>query len=89
MPDEHPQQQQQAVATHHRQQEREQHQPSSQPDPAAATCAIAAVKYNNLLKDALTVKQDAEEDAVYLDTASDEKVSRLVHKIGKYENARE
>ena len=38
---------------------------------------------------ALTSKQDAEEDGVYLDTASDEKISCLVYKISKYEKLRD
>ena len=62
------------------------------PDPsaaAAATLAKAAVKYTILLNMALSAKQDAEEDGLYLDTASDEKISRLVQKVGKYEKSRD
>ena len=51
----------------------------------AATLAKAAVKYTRLLNLAMSAKQDAEEDGLYLDTASDEKISRLVQKISKYE----
>ena len=58
-------------------------------DMSAAVIAKAEVKYNTLLNMALTAKQDAEEDSIYLDTASDEKISRLVHKISKYEKLKE
>ena len=51
--------------------------------------AKAKVKYTTLNTMALTAKQDAEEDGVYLDTASDDKISRLVHKISKYEKLRD
>ena len=61
------------------------------PDPsaAAATLAKAAVKYTILLNMALSAKQDAEEDGLYLETASDEKISRLVQKVAKYEKSRD
>ena len=55
----------------------------------AATLAKAAVKYTRLLNLAMSAKQDAEEDGLYLDTASDEKISRLVQKISKYEQQRD
>ena len=87
MPAEQPQHQQQ-VNPSHQMQDTGQLQMSSQSDSAVATCAKAVVKYNQLLEDALTVKQDVEEDGVYLEDASDEKISRLVHKIVKYEEAR-
>ena len=56
---------------------------------AAAIIAKAKVKFNTLMNMALTSKQDAEEDGVYLATASDEKISHLVHKISKYEKLRD
>ena len=56
---------------------------------AAATVAKAVVKFNNLLELALTTKQDMEEDGVYLGTAPDEKISKLVQKISKYEKQKE
>ena len=56
---------------------------------AAVIIAKAKVKFNTLMNMALTSKQDAEEDGVYLDTASDEKISRLVYKISKYEKLRD
>ena len=55
----------------------------------ATTLARAAVKYTDLLERALSAKQDAEEDNVYLATATDERISRLVHKISKYEKHRD
>ena len=63
----------------------------SQLDPgtAAATVAKAGVRYTTLLNMALAAKQDAEEDGLYLETASDEKISRLVQKITKYEKLRD
>ena len=51
--------------------------------------AKAAVKYNTLLNMALTAKQDMEEDGLYLESASDEKISRLVQKISRYEKLRD
>ena len=59
------------------------------PTAVAATKAKAAVKYNTLLNMALTAKHDMEEDGLYLESASDEKITRLVQKISKYEKLRE
>ena len=56
---------------------------------ASATVARATVKYNTLLDLSLSTKQDMEEDGLYLDSASDEKISRLVQKISKYEKLKE
>ena len=50
-------------------------------DNGASVLAKAAVKYTRLLNLAMSAKQDAEEDGLYLDTVSDEKISRLVQKI--------
>ena len=55
----------------------------------ATTLAKAGVKYNTLVNMALSAKQDAEEDNLYLETATDERISRLMHKISKYEKLRD
>ena len=74
-----------ALHTHHGAQ---QH-PQADFNSVGATVAKATVKYNTLLNLALSAKQDMEEDGLYLDTVSDEKISRLVQKISKYEKLRD
>ena len=49
------------------------------------TIAKAVVKYNILLDQSFTTKQDMEKNALYLDTASDKKIQKLNQKISKYE----
>ena len=65
--------------------------PSSAPDSSFADGVIAKakVKFTTLHTLALTAKQDAEEDGIYLETATDDKISRLVNKISKYEKLKE
>ena len=65
---------------------------SAVPNLAASKTAIVAkavVKYNTLLESALTATQDIEEDGLYLETASNERIQRLVMKISKYEKIRD
>lgn len=56
---------------------------------AVAIIAKAAVKFTSLLNMAAAAKQDAEEDGLYLETASDEKISRLMQKSSKFEKLRD
>ena len=58
-------------------------------DNSAATIARAGVKFTYLLDLALTTKQDMEEDGLYLESATDEKISKLVQRISKYEKKRD
>ena len=64
-------------------------QPNNLQEAVATIIAKAEVKYTTLLNLALTTKQDAEEDGLYLDTASDDKISQLVHKIAKFEKVKD
>ena len=66
-----------------------QHSVQTDPTSVASTIAVAGVKYDYLLTMALSAKQDAEEDGLYLDTASDERISRLVQKIERFEIKRD
>ena len=54
-----------------------------------ATVAKAKIKYNTLLDLALTTAQDMEEEGMYIETASDERIQKLVQKISKYEIIRD
>ena len=54
-----------------------------------ATLAKARVKYNTLLDFALQTTQDMETDGMYLETASNEKIQKLVMKISKFEKVRD
>ena len=56
---------------------------------ASEIIAKAEVKFTTLLNMASVAKQDAEDDSQFLDTASDEKISRFVQKISKYEKLRD
>ena len=56
---------------------------------SATTIAKAEVKYNTLLDMALTATQDMEEDSLYLETASNEKISKLVQKISEYKKGKD
>ena len=53
-----------------------------------ATIAKAAVKYKALIDLALETTQDMETDGLYLETATNERVQKLVMKISKYEKVR-
>ena len=55
----------------------------------AATIAKAVVKYNTLLDLSLNTTQDMETDGLYLDTATNERIQKLVMKISKYEKTRD
>ena len=55
----------------------------------ATTIAKAEVKYNTLLDMALSATQDMEEDSLYLDSASNEKISKLVQKISEYKKGKD
>jgi hypothetical protein len=54
-----------------------------------ATVAKAVVKYNTLLDLALNTTQDMETDGLYLNTATNERIQKLVMKISKYEKNRD
>ena len=54
-----------------------------------ATIAKAAVKYKALIDLALETTQDLGTDGLYLETATNERVQKLVMKISKYEKVRD
>ena len=56
---------------------------------SSVVIAKAGVKYNNLLQQAFAANQDMEDEGVSLETASDERISKLVKKIPKYEKTRD
>ena len=56
---------------------------------SSVVVAKAGVKYKNLLQQAFAANQDMEDDGVCLGTASDDKISKLVKKIPKYETTRD
>ena len=61
-------------------------------DPVAsksATLARAAVKYKTLLDLALSTTQDLEEDGLYLESAENERIQKLMLKTPKYEKTME
>ena len=73
-----------------------QGQTVTQPSQAAsasltkdATVAKAIVKYTTLLDLALSTSQDMDEDGLYLETATNEKIQKLVMKISRYEKTRD
>ena len=55
----------------------------------AATLAKGRIKYQALLDEALQTSQDIETDGLYLETASNDRIQKLVLKISKYEKARD
>ena len=55
----------------------------------SATIAKAVVKYKALIDLALQTTQDMETDGLYLETATNERVQKLVMKISKYEKVRD
>ena len=55
----------------------------------SASIAKAAIKYKNLIDLALSTTQDMEQDGLYLDTADNERIQRLVMKTSKFEKIRD
>ena len=55
----------------------------------AATLAKGRIKYQALLNHALQTSQDMETDGLYLETASNDRIQKLVLKISKYEQVRD
>ena len=54
-----------------------------------ATIGKAVVKYKTLLELAENTRQDMEDQGLFLETATDEKISKLVQKISKFEKIKD